>query len=370
MRPSPTASILLEGEPEEIGRQHGRACADAIRAALEDAYARLAGEGGAWTRAGLRLEAAAIARHLAGVAPRLAAELDGIAAGAAIRAEEAVLLQYRRELAADASACAGECSLIAMRDAAGATIAQNVDLNVGMAGLGRVMAIRPASPKAPRSLVFSFAGMPAFVGLNAAGLAIGINFVLADGWRRAAISPYLLVRHLLGLRTIDECLAALRTLPRTSSRCFTIADCERIASIEMTVDALRVCEGDRLLHTNHYLDPELQPLDRMHIFSRNASRRRLDILAQRTAEANARTEPEALFEMLADHSMYPLGLCVHAEGVPERDATVAAIVMRPAAGELHVRHGNPCEQRTVIYHLDGSCAATSANGPMKVAKAG
>jgi hypothetical protein len=49
--------------------------------------------------------------------------------------------------------------------------------------------------------------------------------------------------------------------------------------------------------------------------------------------------------------MYPLGLCVHAEGDPDRDATVASVVMRPRTGELFVRRGNPCEAETRRFSL-------------------
>jgi hypothetical protein len=364
------APIELAGDEHDIGYQHGAACREAIQGFLDDRLARLLDEpGGAARRHELLAQAEAYGAFVRRTLPHLAAELDGLAAGAGISPAEATLLQYRRELAPAGAAAPAECSLLALRDGGGeAIVAQNIDLHCAMAPLGRVMRVTPADPRLPSSLVYTFAGLLGFVGINAAGLAIGINFVLAGCWRMG-ISPYLLVRHLLRFSSAAECMAELHRLDRSSSRCLTICDSATLAMVELTCDEVRVIGGDRLCHTNHYLHPELECRDEMHIFTRNASRRRLKILGERADRLGGEAAPEALFALLSDHSMYPLGLCVHAEGDPERDATVASVVMRPGTGELFVRRGNPCETETRRFSLRTEMPPKRAAGGIAPAEA-
>lgn len=344
--------IELAGDDYEIGFQHGAACREAIRAFLGDRLAHLVDDpADEALRARLLAQAEVYRAYVGRTLPHLGAELEGLAAGAGIAPAEAALLQYRRELAPEGAPTAGECSLVALRGPDDEPVlAQNIDLNCAMTGLGRVIRTTPADPRLPSSLAYTFAGLLGFVGINDAGVAIGINFVLAGPWR-LGISPYLLVRHLLRFRSADECLAELGRLDRSSSRCLTICDSAGLATAELTGDDVRVLRGDRLFHTNHYLHPELQPRDGMNIFTRNASRRRLQILGDLVGSFGGEAGPEALFALLADHSMYPLGLCVHSEGDPARDATVASVVMRPRSGELFVRRGNPCQARTRRFSL-------------------
>lgn len=346
------APIELAGDDYEIGYQHGAACREAIRGFLDDRLAQLLeGPGEEELHAELLQRAEAYSAFVSRALPHLGAELEGLAAGAGMSRAEAALLQYRRELAPGGAPSSGECSLVAFRDPKhGAVVAQNIDLNSSMTGLGRVIRTTPADRNLPRTVAFTFAGLLGFVGINEAGVAIGINFVLAGPWRRG-ISPYLLVRHLLRFSSAEQCLAELDRLDRSSSRCLTVCDSSTVAMAELTGDDGRVMRGERLCHTNHYLHPDLTPRDSMNIFTRNASRRRLEILVNHVERLGDGSDADALFAMLSDHSMYPLGLCVHAEGDPDRDATVAAVVLRPQRGELFVRRGNPCEAPTERYSV-------------------
>ena len=154
--------------------------------------------------------------------------------------------------------------------------------------------------------------------------------------------PYLLVRHLLRFRTVEECLAELERLPVASSRALTLCTANRTVTVELTPTARRVIEGGRLLHSNHFLHPDLLAEDRMNIFSRNGSMRRLRRLERLLDEAGPAPAPEACFTILSDHA----GICVHGEGDVRREETVGAVVMRPLAGEMHVRRGNPCRSHS------------------------
>ena len=70
--------------------------------------------------------------------------------------------------------------------------------------------------------------------------------------------------------------------------------------------------------------------------------------------ANERTQPwdpDAIFDVLSDHSLAPIGLCAHGTGDPRREETVASVVMQPRAGGLHARKGRTCERVTRSFVL-------------------
>lgn len=341
----------LSGSYFEIGRTHGESHRDAIRAFLASEEERtLLGRDTHEERVLARV--VQYRRVLEEQVPHLAEEVEGLAAGAGISSDDAVVLQYRRELAYDAAeAVAGECTLIGLRDPEGrAVLAQNVDLVGRMTPLGTVMRIRPPESAVPQALIYTFAGLLGFLGLNEAGLAIGINILHAEDWR-VGVSPYLLVRHLLRCQTVSECIAEIGRIPRSSSRAFTISDPNETVTVEMGVTQFDVQRAPLLCQTNHFLSERLAKIDRLHIFSRNASRKRREIALSKASALPSENLVGDLFTLLSDHSMYPLGLCVHAEGHTHREETVASVVMEPQKRRMHVRKGHPCEAQTQTIEL-------------------
>src|ERR1700726_2307963 len=90
--------IRAVGEPFEVGFQHGRARAEALHAFLGDGLARINQLAPApVSLESLRPVLAAYWTQIAAAAPRLGEEIDGLAHGAGIPRDLAVLLQVRRE---------------------------------------------------------------------------------------------------------------------------------------------------------------------------------------------------------------------------------------------------------------------------------
>jgi hypothetical protein len=342
--------VALAGTPARIGRGHGEALGGRIRDFLADRHARInllrrtPLHGRALERR-LAPYLEQIERHV----PAVAEELHGLAAGAGIPVLSATLLQVRREMIGYVPFPSGECSTLAgTRDGRGPFVAQTIDLNGAVAPLGALL--RVEQPGAlPGYVMYTLAGLLGFAGMNDAGVAVGINLVLAGRWR-PGVPPYLLVRHLMNCASVDECIAELERLPRSSSRALTLCDRRRVVTVEMTVDDMRVLEGPSMLHTNHYLHPELAPRDRMNPFSRRSSRDRLALLRDRLPGVDTGS-PEEVFALLGDHSLYPVGLCVHSGGDPRREESVAALMMEPAEGRFHAVVGQPCADPLACVQL-------------------
>jgi hypothetical protein len=336
-----TVLVKADGEPFDLGRRHGAALAGRLRAFVDDSVCRL---GlllpGPVTLGALRPTIAAYRAAIWEATPRLAEELDGLAAGAALELDAAWLLQLRREiLGYSKTPAAGDCTTYAR--ASGALLAQTVDLNGNLDD--QISVLDVASPIG-RSLVLSFAGLLGYLGLNSHGLAIGLNLVLGGDWR-PGLPPYLAIRHLLDTTaTVEEALGVLQGLRLASSRSLTLCDRESVACVEILGDEMRVVRSGETVHTNHFLHPDLTARDEINVFSRNSSVRRLE--AAMTGLARVGADPEEHFRLL---STPPIR--VPDTGDIRRERTVAAVVLRPALGELWLRPGDPSVSATQIFRL-------------------
>jgi hypothetical protein len=347
--------IRADGTPFELGRQHGAARSAGLRAFLADDVARISRLAPAPVTPGelepvLREYAAAIAA----ATPALSQEIEGLAEGAGIPVAEAVLLQSRRELIGYQKIpvpARGDCTTYASLTAGpGGTpvLAQTVDLNGNLDDQLAVLDLRVSgSPR--RSLVLSFGGLLGYLGLNSDGLAIGLNLVLGGDWH-PGLPPYLAIRHLLDTASnVKDALTILADLPLASSRSLTLCDPTTVASVEILGSEIRVTgTGPTVTHTNHYLCQDFAPRDELNVFARNSSVRRLRACEEGLAQF-ASASVEEHFALLSG----PV-ICVGDTGDIRRERTVAAVVMLPHLGELHVRPGNPAVSRTHAFRIERS----------------
>lgn len=340
-------AILLQGDPFELGRQHGRCLQDEIQSFLQQDLAGrhplspkpIAPDKLAATIQGY---AAVIRQEL----PELYLELQGLAEGAGISLDEAVLLQIRRELLGTRPyTLTGDCSSVGIFNPMSPVLAQTIDLEGCLQDLGHVFVIQPKGQ--PKIIQYSFSGLLGYMGMNDAGLALAINLVVSPGWQ-VGISPYLLSRQLLACDSIEGCLAVLDRCTIASSRSFLIMDNQRLVNVEVTPAGYRILEGNFLTHTNHFLHADLQPADRLHLFSRNSSYQRKQLL-----DVSLQNNPDliAIQQVFRDHSFYPTGLCAHNMGHPFLNETVAAVIMYPQQKAFWALKGKPCEGNYTLYTL-------------------
>ncbi|MCO6734716.1 peptidase C45, partial [Streptomyces sp. EL9] len=86
--------------------------------------------------------------------------------------------------------------------------------------------------------------------------------------------------------------------------------------------------------------------DEINVFARRSSVKRLQACRTRLAALPANASAEDHFSVL---SAPPL--CVAANGDIRRERTVAAAVMFPSRGELHLRPGDPSRRPTQVFAL-------------------
>ena len=260
--------LELSGPPRARGFTHGRAVAGRLRGFLDDSLARL---GHLNDRPmDLDLLRPSIAAHrdvIATALPDLADEVNGLAAGVGVDRDAAWLLQLRRELLGYSRVTGGDCTTYASVRSQ-PVLAQTVDLN---GNLDDQIALLAVSGPRHRSLVLSFAGLLGYLGVNDAGIAIGLNLVLGGEWE-PGVPPYLAIRHVLdSADSVDQAVEILCELPLASSRSFMICGGERAVCVEALGSERSILEGDDLAHTNHFLDSNFAERDEINIFAKNSS---------------------------------------------------------------------------------------------------
>lgn len=344
--------VRAQGEPFELGRQHGSALGASIRAFIDDDLCRIGRLAPAPVALeDLRPELAAYDAAIAAAAPRLSEEIDGLAAGAGISRELAVLLQVRREIIGYQPIRArGDCTTYASLSAGPGgepVLAQTVDLNGNLDD--QIAVLDLAAPGGRSVLLLSFGGLLGYLGLNSDGLAVGLNLVLGGQWQ-PGLPPYLAIRHLLdNAGSVADALAILPGLPLASSRSLTLCDPGAVACVELLDGEMRVVSrGTESAHTNHFLDPGFAQRDELNVFARNSSVLRLraceGVLAGLAGQNGAGADEH--FALLAQPPV-----CVADTGDIRRERTVAAVVMLPQAGELHLRPGDPSRSATQRFAL-------------------
>jgi len=360
--------VHATGDPFDVGYQHGVARGGALRAFIDDDLCRISRLAPApVSPESLRPALAAYGAAIAAATPRLSEEIDGLARGAGVSRELAVLLQVRREIIGFQRVPArGDCTTYASLSAGpggGPVLAQTVDLN---GDLDDQIAVLDTglSGSARRALVLSFGGLLGYLGVNSDGLAIGLNLVLGGEWR-PGLPPYLAIRHLLdNAGCVADALRILRGLPLASSRSLTLCDPTSVACVEILDNELRLVEAAQAArtaqtaHTNHFLHPDFTALDVLNVFARNSSLLRLKACEAGLAGFAGRgtgAGVEEHFALLAQPT-----ICVAGTGDIRRERTVAAVVLLPDRGELHVRPGNPSHSRTRTFRFSGTARQTPA----------
>ncbi|HET6831697.1 MAG TPA: C45 family peptidase [Solirubrobacterales bacterium] len=285
-------------------------------------------------------------------APPLAAEIDGIAAGAGLERWQAGALNARTEvLAAAGAVTVGECSTFVIVPPAEGGPPRTIQTWDWYEHLRDAMLLVELGPRPGHTVrLFTEAGIVGKVGVNGAGLGLHFNILhhAADGGE-PGVPVHVVARRVLDdAASVEEATELARSAPVSASTVLTVVawDGERASArcLELSPAGLGVLDPDAagvLLHTNHFLDPALARGEQPTDFD-STTRGRLESLAQRIGALRAATGADARATALVDHES---GICCHAGDDPppdQRSATLATISLDVAAGHVHAHPGGPC----------------------------
>ena len=342
---NPIRVIEACGTYREVGVEIGRQCAKQI----QDRFAGRRDSipvGATWDR---MLEQSRL--YLAfsrAVYPQYIEELEGIAEGAQVPFEE-VFLSMCEELW-EASAWRG-CTDMAARGRAtadGSTLIAHTNDLLPQAE-SRLVVLKVKAGDEPEYLGISPGGIAISAGFNAAGISLTGN-QLDSNDVRPGVPRLLVVRAILGSRTLSEAMTHCLLPQRASSYNNVIADASgEVYSMEGSAtdcEAIYIID-DVMAHANHYTSPamrsfELEPAGRANSIIRH---NRAEYLLRQNF---GKLTPELFRTLLADHAGYPSSICKH--GLETQ--TVFSLIIQLESLRAWIGRGHPCETEYVEYQLE------------------
>lgn len=278
-------------------------------------------------------------------------EVEGIAEGAGLDAEDVLAANLRTEImfgldTRPREAAMKECTAMGLGGAA-PIVAQTWDWKPGARDTVILLACAPHDR--PGFVTVVEAGLWAKCGMNEAGLALATNALQSSRDHGEPGVPFhAVLRRALTSTTFEEAEDAILRGPRSSSANYLIGHRDGgLADLEALPGGpgeVHRSETPALAHTNHFVWPSPRAFKDVGRIDGHDSVTRL-ARAEATL-APGTTSVADIQDTLRSHADGDESICVHesdADPPAARYATVAAMVAETATGTLHVAAGNPCE---------------------------
>ncbi|KAA3637461.1 MAG: hypothetical protein DWP92_07700 [Armatimonadetes bacterium] len=346
--------LRASGTPAEIGAAHGNAFASEIRSYLSSRI-ELSREGTDLSAADVVAIADRMVDAHHNYDTAIFDEMVAMADAAGITPGEAVIVggytDFIDTVRAVALGTAFEdtCTSVITPDAesgGNGFLAQTWDMNAS--ATPHVFILDVSLNDAPRALVFTTHGALGQIGMNEAGIAIGINNLTVTDGAIGVTWPFV-VRKALRQTTFDDALACITDAKLAGGHNFLLFDrFGRGASIEATATRIVIEDlaTEPLVHTNHCLFPETQRVEaeRPPDLDENSKRRLRDATA--LVEGTRVHTTESLIALLGDEG----SICRHPEP-PYSYESSGAVIMRPGTLDLWACWGRPSENEFEHFSL-------------------
>jgi isopenicillin-N N-acyltransferase-like protein len=235
--------IECEGSAFERGRQYGARAASAIQRNVQ-AYLQLIASNSGLDRNAAMSAAEAYAPVIEVHAPDLWQEMRGIADGAGCDLTEVLLINARSELMLAASECTALAATSEVTNQGQVLLGQNWDWYTAVEAEPVLLHIR--HPDGLEILTLAEAGQVGKIGLNSAGLGVGLNF-LEHSDRGCGVPIHVILRQMLGCKALGDAIRAALSFPRGGAANIPLAHAQgEISSTPTTLSRLacaRVIRG-------------------------------------------------------------------------------------------------------------------------------
>ena len=341
--------LELAGSATDRGETHGRSLKTEIGLYLDERL-RLSGEAEWSGRAARQEEIRAIAEstlrlHQAYDAD-LFEEMAAMAEAAGISAAEAVVVGGFTDLidiirtTGGTTAVEDDCT--AVIDPRSGVLAQTWDMHASAGDYLVMFDLKPDN--GPGALLQSTAGCLGQIGINEAGIAVGINNLTA--WGRPGVTWPFAVRKALARPTVADAVEAIAGAPLAGGHNFLVlgpdGDGYDIEAMPGSVDVRRT-SGKALFHTNHCLAEATvaEEAPRLQHFV-ESSRERLEVAMASSTGPIGRDTAMELFA-------HPT-ICRRAP-TPDDVASCGAVIMEPRQRSMWAAWGYPDQAEYQLFSL-------------------
>ena len=280
--------------------------------------------------------------------PQYIEELEGIAEGAGVSFDD-IFASMCEELW-EVPLIKG-CTDMAARGRAtldGSTLVAHTN-DLSLSSGTRLVILKFKTGDEPEILAVSSGGVGISAGYNSAKISLTGNQLDSNDVRHG-VPRLLVVRAILGSRTLEEAMSHCLLPQRASSYNNVLADASgEVYSMEGSAtdcEAIYI-KDDIMAHANHYTSPA------MRHFELDPSNRANSIIRHNRAEYLLRQNfgkltPELFRTLLADHAGYPTSICKH--GITS--FTVFSIIIQVETLKSWIGRGYACEAEYFEYQLE------------------
>jgi hypothetical protein len=289
-------------------------------------------------------------------APRTYAEMCGMADGAGLPFDDILLLTCIYEKGMNAAEPTAHCTSFAARGRAtvngGVLCGQTNDEDPANWANGDAdIVVHHVAPDGLETLIYTHSGLPAYMGMNSAGLCMLWNSI--DNRERAiGVPSCALIRETLFCTSLAEAEAYLRAVPHAVPNNFLLAHArDGLLNMEVTPSYISVVRSEEnLCHANHILDADLSRQDAIVSIPNETTCHRMARMEELLMEYSGRIDVACAQRFVTDHGNFPVSICTH----PRADwpfQTLAAMVFDPGRGAMHIAFGNGCTTPFECYGM-------------------
>lgn len=280
----------------------------------------------------------------------LVEEMRGTAEGSGLELWQIAALNARTEILSSANgARPGECSTIV--NTRGTPVgAQTWDWHEELSGHWHLHDVRG---NARNFVGLTEHGILGKIGINDAGVGIMLNILGHQDDRPDGVPVHLVAARVLAeASTLDDAIAILQSAPVSTSSAITVVSPNAAVIVELSPHGAVVLtpnDDDVLLHTNHFLDPQLGRGEKPGLYDPD-SQLRYGVLADRVAESPLPMAASELVPYLVSQPGDAAELCcVPQPGalLGDRWATLATITLDAVARQMTVSAGSPRDAPSV-----------------------
>lgn len=335
--------VSVAGTPYEMGFQHGLIAAGLIQKYLIW-IERMTGK----SRDTLCAAALKFQPLMEKLSPRFVEEVRGLAAGADLSFEEALLCQVRGEAAQVRDEACTAFALTGKATKGGKTLAgQNQDLAPEYGDFAILLRIDPSDER-PRMLMFTFAGQLGYSGLNEHGIAHFANALYDCPWQMG-LPHYPIKRVCLEQTNLSGIDRVLSDHPTCSAGNMVICTGKgEVADYEIRPEGPARYYGDdedSIIHANHYLTDDYGHHETNSLADSCPRAERMRALVD---EAYGDVTVDTMKSILADHKGDPAAICRH--GAVDM-ISVSGYIADATNRVLHVRKGHGCTGTWTAYDV-------------------
>jgi isopenicillin-N N-acyltransferase-like protein len=351
VRESPQHLGLVElgGSNYEIGLGHGaffkKEVASIVQSLLAEAQARTGMSKDSICSVVLRYMPLLQAN-----APHLIDEIRGIAEGAGVPFQLALLLNHRHEfmygIRSRSQLSADECTILGVTAERSATksvvMAQNVDLPPSFLGKMALFKLKPR--KGPSIMMCALVGTVGHHGMNSYGLARCSSAIVTSHEKALGLSRVVISRMILEKKSVEDAVDTIATTERAVSGNYMLADkSDKLLDIETTAKEWRLISPKKgfIAHTNHVVHSELMPFGQAAWAD---SLPRYERIRRLALERKGTIAPDIVCRWLRDHHGHPASICNHSDHV-----TVASVLFQPREGTMLACAGPPCQNQYALH---------------------